>query len=189
MGIWYMKTIGDVLTLVLDNETRKKISGQSNLQSEWCNIVEEAFLGRSSKTSYRRSAEKNGIYSEASERDRVTACKVAEHSRIAYIKNNMLYVETDHQGWAQILQTMQRKIILTINKKYPSISVSSIAFLFVNDDEEINREQEKEAVKIIKQRIESNTNKELYGKIKDERLQSILMNLETRINMLEDESN
>jgi hypothetical protein len=183
-----MKTIGDVLTLVLDNETRKKISGQSNLQSEWCNIVEEAFFGRVNKSAYRRSAEKNSIYSEASERDRVTARKVAEHSRIAYIKNNMLYVETDHQGWAQILQTIQRKIILIINKKYPSISVSSIAFLFMNDDEKINREQEKEAVKTIKQRIENNTNKELYGKIKDERLQSILMNLEARINMLEDES-
>jgi hypothetical protein len=66
--------------------------------------------------------------------------------------------------------------------------VNSIVFLFVNENETTSREQEKETVKIIKQRIENNTNKELYGKIKDERLQSILMNLEARINMLENES-
>jgi hypothetical protein len=183
-----MKTIGDILTLVLDNEVRRKAVGQSNLQSEWHNIVEEAFLGKANKTSVENSIEKNGIYGEAMERDRVTARKTAEHSRIVYIKNNMLHVETDHQGWAQILQTIQRKIILIINKKHPSISVNSIVFSFMNDDEEIIREQEKKIVKTIKHRIENNTNKELYGKIKDERLQSILMNLEARINMLEDES-
>jgi hypothetical protein len=183
-----VKTIGDVLALVLDNETRKKAAGQSRLQSEWGGIVEEAFLGRLKKTPSVNAAEKNGVYSEALERDRVTARKAAEHSRIAYIKNNMLYIETDHQGWAQILQTAQSKIISIINKKYSSVSVKAIVFLFVNEDEGTNREQEKETVKIIKQRIENNTNKELYGKIKDERLQSILMNLEARINMLENES-
>jgi hypothetical protein len=183
-----MKAIGDVLVLVLDNETRKKAAGQSKIQSEWHGIVEEAFLGGFKKTPSGNLAEKNGIYSEALERDRVTARKAAEHSRIAYIKNNMLYVETDHQGWAQILQTVQGKIVSIIKKKYSNISVNAIAFLFVNDDEEINREQEKETVKTIKQRIENNTNKELYEKIKDERLQSILMNLEARINIIESES-
>jgi hypothetical protein len=183
-----MKTIGDVLTLVLDNETRKRAIGQSNLQSEWYGIVEEAFLGKSSKAQLESDFEKNGIYGGALEQNRVTARKTAEHSRVSYIKNNILYVETDHQGWAQILQTIQRKIISAINKKHPNVSVNSIVFLVVNDDKKIIHEQEKETVKIIKHQIENNTNKELYGKIKDERLQSILMNLEARINMLENES-
>jgi hypothetical protein len=183
-----VKTIGDVLALVLDKETRSKAAGQSRLQSDWGGIVEEAFLGRLKKTPSGNVDEKNGIYSEALERNRVTARKTAEHSRIAYIKNNMLYVETDHQGWAQILQTVQSKIISIINKKHSNISVNAIVFLFVNEDEETIRDQEKKNVKIIKQRIENNTNKELYGKIKDERLQSILMNLEERINLLENES-
>jgi hypothetical protein len=52
----------------------------------------------------------------------------------------------------------------------------------------MNREYEKEEIKTIKRRIENNVNKKMYGKIKDERLQSILMNLETRMNMLENES-
>jgi hypothetical protein len=183
-----MKAIGDVLALVLDYETQKKAAGQSRLQSEWSGIVEEAFLGKLKKTPSVGSAGKNGIYSEDLERDRVTARKTAEHSRIAYIKNNMLYIETDHQGWAQILQTVQSKIISIINKKHSNISVNALVFLFVNRDEEASCKQEKESkesVEIIKQRVENNTNKELYGKIKDEHLQSILMDLEARINMRE----
>jgi hypothetical protein len=182
-----MKAIGDVLALVLDNEVRRKVVGQSKLQSEWSRIVEEAFMGRVNKKTG-GNIKKNGFYDDTLEQNRVTARKTAEHSRIAYIKNNMLYVETDHQGWAQILQTIQNKIISIINNKYENISVSSMVFLFVNDDGEMNREYEKEEIKTIKRRIENNVNKEMYDKIKDERLQSILMNLETRINMLENES-
>jgi hypothetical protein len=178
-----MKTIGNVLALVFDKDVLRKALGQSKLQSEWDKIVEETFLIKKNRG--------GNCYDDAMlEEYRITAQKAACHSRIAYIKNNILFVEVDHQGWMQILQTVQKKIITVINKKYPDISLNSIAFLLTNDDERaIQAENGNETIetgeKAATDTFLSGGSEKRYEKIKDDRLRKILKQLEKRVNMFE----
>jgi hypothetical protein len=181
-----MKTIGNVLALVFDKDVLKKALGQSKLQAEWDGIIEETFLTKKNRSS--------NCYDDAMLNEyRITAQKVACHSKIAYIKNNILFVEIDHQGWMQILQTVQKKIITVINKKYPDISLNSIAFLLANDAERTTQtENSKDVLKTgdmtgIDKFVQNGGGENRYEKIKDERLKKILKQLEQRVNMGENE--
>jgi hypothetical protein len=179
-----MKTIGDVLAFVFDKDILNKALGQSKLQSEWDKIVEETFI-TSRKKKY-NIVDNDVLFEE----DRITAQKVACHSRIAYIKNNILFVEIDHQGWRQILQTVQKKLITLINKKYPDISLNSIAFLLVNDSKQegqVKETKEKDVQELMVSPekdnfCRNNSTESRYERIKDERLKKILKQLENRVN-------
>jgi hypothetical protein len=179
-----MKTIGDVLALVFDKNVLREALGQSKLQAEWNKIVEETFLA---KRNIRGSHYDDAMLEEC----RITAQKAACHSRMAYIKNNILFVEIDHQGWMQILQTVQKKIITVINKKYPDISLNSIAFLLANNTERAvqtgngkNVSETGEATGVDTLNTDNDSEKR-YEKIKDDRLKKILKQLEKRVNILE----
>jgi ethanolamine utilization protein EutA (predicted chaperonin) len=155
-----MKTIGNVLAKVFDNDINNKASEHIKLQFEWPNIVEGSF----------------------SDRDCITAKKTAVHSRVSYIKNNVIFVESDHQGWIQILQTVQKKIITSINKKFPDISVNSIAFLLANDIEQTEISVDTVPAENDTQIFNCDSIKKgVYERIKDEKLRKILMRLEQRI--------
>jgi hypothetical protein len=177
-----MKTIGDLLTLVLDREIQGKLTGQAKLKSDWAVIVEKAYAGN---RNIRSRYEDEDVYrDEILERDRINIQKAAYHSRPAYIKNNVLFVEADHQGWIQILQTVRKRIIEIINKEYSSLSIRSIAFLLVNyaglvvsADQKTDNERE-----VKEYEPEGKVNEEAYKNIMDERLRKILMCLESRIN-------
>ena len=177
-----MKSIGDLLALVLDKEIQTKLTGQAKLKSDWGMIVEKVYAKNwNIITKYE---DKDGYRNEILERDRINIQKAAGHSRPVYIKNKVLFVEVDHQGWIQILQTMQKRIMEIINKEYSNLSIKSIAFLLVNDvkvtvpsDENIRNETEAKEYE-----TEGKMNKESYKNIKDEKLKNILMRLENRIN-------
>jgi hypothetical protein len=178
-----MKTIGDLLALVLNKEIQVKVTGQAKLKSNWNMIVEKAYAGNLSVVNEDR--EDNDHHNEIFEKNRINARRAADHSRIAYIKNDVLFIEADHQGWIQILQTMRKKIIEIINREYSSLSIRSIAFLLVNDvnsavsdNKKICNEPE---IKEYKQANEHN--EEAYKNIKDDNLKSILIRLEDRISM------
>jgi hypothetical protein len=92
-------------------------------------------------------------------------------------------VEIDHQGWMQIIQTVQKKIINVINRKYPDISLNSIAFLLTNDSEgALRKDKEAETPSEPDSHELYNGNENRYEKIKDERLKQVLMQLEKRVN-------
>ncbi len=48
------------------------------------------------------------------------------HVKIIEIKNTTLILRADHPSWAQITLMQQKKIIASINKKYPSLGIKSI---------------------------------------------------------------
>jgi hypothetical protein len=158
-----MKTISDVLAKVFNNDISGKATGYLRLNSKWQDIVEEAFTSK----------------------DRITAKKAAEHSRISYIKNNVLFIETDHQGWVQILQTVQKRIISLLNKKYSDVSINAIAFLLPD-----NNVDKLDAKTLKNSHLEDNieisdynsVEKNIYKNIKNEKLKKVLMCLGTRIN-------
>jgi hypothetical protein len=155
-----MKTIGDTLALVLDNGVMDKAENQSNLRIEWNAIVEKVFAGKD-----------------------INLKRAASHSRIVSIKNDVIFIETDHQGWIQILQTVQKKIISIINKNYPNISINTVAFLLVNNFE-IKQENDLKCINdlnIVNRSVEIFDDEKRYENIKDEKLKNVLIRLEKRI--------
>jgi hypothetical protein len=174
-----VKTIGDLLALVLDKETRGKLEGQAKAKSDWRKIVEKAYTGNQ----YGKTGNCNDGEGRWEIAENINAMKAADHSRMAYIKNNVLFVEADHQGWIQILQTIRKNIIGIINREYPGLSIRNIAFLLVNDTAPplpaCEKFEDRSEIKEYKQ--ESGGGRAAYENIKDERLKAVLMRLEDRI--------
>jgi hypothetical protein len=100
-----MKKIGDILSAILGEEARERLTEYTNLDDAWQSVLLEAFSENA-----------------------VTGQRTSEHTRVARIEKNILFIKTDHQGWAQILQTKQKKILGIIQKRYPEMTLNSIAF-------------------------------------------------------------
>ena len=53
------------------------------------------------------------------------------HVKILDIKGNMLVLRADHPSWAQITMMQQKKILASVNRKYPSLEVKSLQILSI----------------------------------------------------------
>ena len=53
---------------------------------------------------------------------------VAAHSRIKELEQGVLFVEADHPGWIQILQTKQAELLSLVKRKFPKLDIRSISF-------------------------------------------------------------
>ena len=58
---------------------------------------------------------------------------LAAHSHIVDLRNGIVFVETDHPGWIQLLQLEQNRILLMIRSSFPELEVSGIAFKLAKD--------------------------------------------------------
>lgn len=54
--------------------------------------------------------------------------KLADHTKIIDLKNDILIVETDHSGWIQTLQLYNSYIIKGLRKHFPNLVIKSIAY-------------------------------------------------------------
>jgi len=54
--------------------------------------------------------------------------KLADHTNIVDLKNEILIVETDHSGWIQTLQLYNSYILKGLKKKFPDLTIKSIAY-------------------------------------------------------------
>ncbi len=54
--------------------------------------------------------------------------KLADHTKIIDLKNEILIVETDHSGWIQTLQLHNIYILTGLRKKFPNLPIKSIAY-------------------------------------------------------------
>jgi hypothetical protein len=52
----------------------------------------------------------------------------AVHSRIKELERGVLFVEADHPGWLQILQTRQAELLFAIQRRCPKLDIKGIAF-------------------------------------------------------------
>jgi hypothetical protein len=52
----------------------------------------------------------------------------AVHSRIKELEHGVLFVEADHPGWIQILQTRQAELLQAIQRRCPRLDIRGIAF-------------------------------------------------------------
>jgi hypothetical protein len=53
--------------------------------------------------------------------------KLACHSKIRDIRNNILIVEAEHPSWIQLIRIKESAILKIINKKYPNLHIYGIS--------------------------------------------------------------
>ncbi len=54
--------------------------------------------------------------------------KIAAHSEIKEIKNGLLYIETDHSGWIQLIQLHKKQILFLLKKEFASLEIKDFYF-------------------------------------------------------------
>jgi len=99
-----MKTAGSILSALFDEGFIKKAQGYSKFFDSWKDITE-----------------KNGIPA------------AADHSRIKDLDKGIVYIEMDHPGWKQILQTKQTKFLNDFKIRFPQLEISGIALMLQNE--------------------------------------------------------
>ena len=57
----------------------------------------------------------------------------AAHSKISELEKGILVVEADHPGWIQILQTKQEEMLSMVQRRYPELKITGIAFKLSRD--------------------------------------------------------
>ena len=63
-----------------------------------------------------------------SEQSKEDVPAAAVHSQIYELERGILFVEADHPGWIQILQTKQAELLSAVQKRYPELDIRGIAF-------------------------------------------------------------
>lgn len=58
----------------------------------------------------------------------IAGARLAPHSRPVDIRHGLLIVETEHQGWIQLLQIQQDKMLGEIQRRFPELGVRTMAF-------------------------------------------------------------
>jgi len=108
-----MKTAGDILSTLFDEDFLKKAQGYSKLFNSWTDITA-----------------KHGI------------AAAAEHSRIKDVNKGVLLVEMDHPGWKQIIQTKQSELLDDFRSLFPEMNISEISLILSRGDFQINAKTE-----------------------------------------------
>lgn len=67
----------------------------------------------------------------------VTTEKLIDHTKIIELKNETLYIETDHPGWIQLVQLNKNKIKKQLKKSYPELKINSFSFIIQNKNKKI----------------------------------------------------
>ncbi len=73
----------------------------------------------------------------------IAGARLAPHSRPTEIRHGVLFVETEHQGWMQLLQLQQDRMLDEIQRRFPDLGVRSLAFRLGNaegSDRDFRRE-------------------------------------------------
>jgi hypothetical protein len=95
-----MKRVGDILSVIFDEGLMKKAKSYSSLFSCWKDLTE-----------------KNGI------------AAAADHSWIKSMDRGLVWIEVDHPGWKQILQTKESKLLSDFRYRFPETDISGISIV------------------------------------------------------------
>ncbi|MDR0497204.1 MAG: DUF721 domain-containing protein [Treponema sp.] len=105
-----VKKAGDIITALFQERLGKEFletaRSSAGLFSSWDRIVTEAW-------SCQNDAELPAA---------------AMHSRVRELEQGVLFVEADHPGWIQILQTKQVELLSAVQRQYPEMGIKNIVF-------------------------------------------------------------
>jgi len=158
-----MKRVGDLISAIFDEKFIEKTRGYSAFFDCW----EDLMI-------------KNGI------------AAAAGHSWIKSAEKGLVWIEVDHPGWKQILQTKESKLLHDFRYRFPDMDISGISIVLckagTNKEKpptKLAREESGEQItKERGQRKESHvaeTSNTQYSEIKDEALKALLDRLEKHI--------
>jgi len=154
-----MKRVGDVLSAIFDEDMMQKARGYSALFSCWKDLTE-----------------KNGI------------AAAADHSWITSLDRGLVWIEVDHPGWKQILQTKESKLLSDFRYRFPDMDISGLSIMLSRTGarpESANAEYVAEPALPEKYPLpappETIPAAEGYNAIKDNALKEVLMRLEKSI--------
>ncbi|MDR0457209.1 MAG: DUF721 domain-containing protein [Treponema sp.] len=156
-----MKRVGDVLSVIFDEGLIKKAKGYSSFFSCWKDLTE-----------------KNGI------------AAAGDHSWIQSLDRGLVWIEVDHPGWKQILQTKESKLLSDFHYRFPEMDISGISIVLCRPgarSEKIEGEPigKAAAEPVMPEKAPSaeqpETVPEEYTVIKDGALKDALMRLEQSI--------
>jgi len=161
-----LRRVGDILVSVFDESMAEKAEGYSAFFSCWKDL-----------------AEKNGISAAAA------------HSWIKSVDNGLVWIEVDHPGWKQILQTKERKLLHDFRYRFPKMGISGISIMLCRPGThpgnakgepvmETSAPEEKQpptnSLDVSLTSDEQIQNSE-YDNIKNETLKKLLMRLEKKV--------
>jgi hypothetical protein len=95
-----MRRIGDVLSTILDEDMLTKVREYSAFFACWKDLTE-----------------KNGI------------AAAADHSWIKNLERGMVWIEVDHPGWKQMLQTKEGKLLSDFRRRFPEMDISGLSIM------------------------------------------------------------
>ena len=155
-----MKRLGDLLANLFDGETLEKAKGYASIFSCWKDLTE-----------------KNHIASAFA------------HSRIASLDNRLIWIEVDHPGWKQIIQTKERKLLYDFRLRFPKMNFSGICIMLQKPNGEGRSPDSVEGQALPEEKADGRESSAEtvgdsginYEGIKDEVLKKTLMRLEKEI--------
>jgi len=95
-----MKRVGDLISAIFDERFIEKTKGYSAFFSCWEDLMV-----------------KNGI------------AAAAGHSWIKSAEKGLVWIEVDHPGWKQILQTKESKLLHDFRYRFPDMDISGISIV------------------------------------------------------------
>ena len=153
-----MKRVGDVLSVIFDEGLMKKAREYSTLFSCWQDLTE-----------------KNGIAS------------AADHSWIQSLDRGLVWIEVDHPGWKQILQTKESKLLSDFRYRFPEMDISGISIALCKPGARSNADDNVATEPVVPEKYplpaepQPAPPAEGYNAIKDGSLKEVLMRLEKSI--------
>ena len=164
-----MKRVGDLLSALFDENFLEKTRGYSAFFDCW----EDLML-------------KNGI------------AAAGGHSWIKSVEKGLVWIEVDHPGWKQILQTKESKLLHDFRYRFPDMGISGISIVLckpgtgiggrgsgIREEREEKKEEQETPAEQAKASVVTSTADETRdtrrGEIKDKALNEILDRLEKHI--------
>jgi len=149
-----MKRVGDLIPAIFDEKFIEKTKGYSTLFDCW----EDLMI-------------KNGI------------ANVAGHSWIKSVEKGLVWIEVDHPGWKQILQTKESKLLHDFRYRFPDMGISGISIVLgkpgSNKEQIAKSKEQREEIPAAAPTTE--TSDAQNSTIKDEALKALLDRLEKHI--------
>lgn len=107
-----VNSVSDIIKRIFDNIDVNQMDSAVQISAVWKDIL---------CSIQNRSSDNYGIKNNLGR-------KLADHTKIIDLKNEILIVETDHSGWIQTLQLYNTYILRGLKKNFPKLSIKSIAY-------------------------------------------------------------
>jgi hypothetical protein len=159
-----VKRAGDVLSALFDEGFLEKAKSYSAFFSCWNDMME-----------------KNGIPA------------ADDHSRVKTIERGIVWVEADHPGWKQVLQTKESKLLFDFQYRFPDMGIKGLSISLCKPGT-LGVTQESSPQDAVAEKPAVNPDKhplaeipayqpqsEGYDAIKDEAFKEVLMRLERSV--------